>query len=108
MLELKERQVVTFKKGTKPLDTDEIAALKVQLNTKWDVIANKKLEKEFKFENFRRAIAFVQEIAMLAEKENHHPDIFIQYTKVKIGLSTHDIGGLSVNDFILAAKIENL
>jgi len=107
MLELNERQVVALKKGTKPLNTHEIAELKVQLKTKWNVIANEKLEHEFQFENFRRAIAFVQEIALIAEKENHHPDICIQYSKVKIELSTHDIGGLSVNDFIMAAKIEN-
>ena len=53
-------------------------------------------------------MAFVQEIGMLAEKENHHPDICIQYTSVEIILTTHDLGGLTVNDFIIAAKIEDL
>lgn len=108
MLELKERQVVTLSEGAKPLNNEEIAELKVQLKTKWDIIANKKLKKEFGFENFKRAAAFVQEIALIAEKEQHHPDICLRYTQVEIELSTHDIGGLSENDFIIAAKIESL
>ncbi len=53
-------------------------------------------------------MAFVQEAALIAEKENHHPDICIYHTTVEIELTTHDVGGLSINDFIIAAKIEDL
>lgn len=58
--------------------------------------------------DFKEAIDFVVKVAKLAEEEGHHPDIFIFYSRVIIELWTHAIGGLSENDFILAAKIEEL
>jgi 4a-hydroxytetrahydrobiopterin dehydratase len=67
---------------------------------------NKSIFKEFNFKDFVEAINFVKIVAEIAEKENHHPDIHIFYNKVLIELSTHDINGLSENDFILAAKID--
>jgi 4a-hydroxytetrahydrobiopterin dehydratase len=108
MIELKNRNCVRLAKGTPALNSQEIAEYKSLLQLHWNIKENHKLEKEFQFENFKRAIAFVQEIALIAEKENHHPDICIHYTTVIIELSTHDIGGLSENDFIMAAKIESL
>lgn len=65
-----------------------------------------KISKEFKFKDFIGAINFVNSIAELAENEGHHPDIHINYNKVLLELSTHAIGGLSENDFIIAAKID--
>lgn len=63
----------------------------------------------FKFKNFREAIAFVNKVADLAEDEGHHPDIRLySFNKVRLNLKTHAIGGLSENDFILAAKIGQL
>lgn len=108
MIELKNRNCVPIKEGTPPLKNHTIAEFKNMLRSKWEITKDQKLKKEFLFENFKRAIAFVQEIALVAEKENHHPDICINYTTVEIELSTHDIGGLSENDFIMAAKIESL
>ncbi|MBI3305636.1 4a-hydroxytetrahydrobiopterin dehydratase [Candidatus Nomurabacteria bacterium] len=66
----------------------------------------KKISKEFKFRDFIGAINFVERVADIAEMEGHHPDIHIRYNKVLLELSTHAIGGLSENDFILAAKID--
>jgi len=66
----------------------------------------KKISKEYKFQDFIGAINFVNNVAEIAESENHHPDIKINYNKVLLELSTHAIGGLSENDFILAAKID--
>lgn len=66
----------------------------------------KKISKEFKFKDFIGAINFVDRIAEVAEMEGHHPDIHINYNKVLLELSTHAIGGLSENDFIVAAKID--
>ena len=81
----------------------------------WDVIDGNPLtglgasiRKEFNFKNFKEALDFVNKIGELAEQENHHPDIFLAWGKVIAELSTHAIGGLSENDFILAAKIESL
>lgn len=65
----------------------------------------KKISKDFVFKNFVEAIDFVENVADIAEEEGHHPDIAIYYNKVNIELWTHSIDGLSVNDFILAAKI---
>jgi 4a-hydroxytetrahydrobiopterin dehydratase len=65
-----------------------------------------KISKEYKFKDFIGAINFVNNIAEIAEGEGHHPDIKINYNKVMLELSTHAIGGLSENDFILAAKID--
>lgn len=66
------------------------------------------IEREFHFGNFRSAIEFVNKVADLAEEEEHHPDIFIFYNKVRLVLSTHKVGGLSGKDFVLAEKIERL
>jgi len=108
MIELKNRNCVVLSKESRPLNNQEIVEYKNMLRSQWDVTKDQVLKKEFQFESFKRAIAFVQEIALIAEKEKHHPDICIHYTTVEIELSTHDIGGLSENDFIMAAKIESL
>ena len=75
----------------------------------WAVIEDKKIEKDFKFKDFKEAMTFVNKVGAIAEEENHHPDINLHnWNKVKITLSTHAIKGLSDNDFILAAKIDLL
>ncbi|NJM14085.1 MAG: 4a-hydroxytetrahydrobiopterin dehydratase [Bacteroidales bacterium] len=107
-MELKEKQCVPCETGTMPFDSDQIIGFKKRLAPGWRVFEGKKLQKEFPFENFKRGMAFVQDIAAIAERENHHPDICIHYTKVEVELSTHNIGGLSENDFIMAAKIDEL
>jgi 4a-hydroxytetrahydrobiopterin dehydratase len=108
MLELKERNCIPVAEGTNALQNNEIEKFRKQLVTKWLIVENKKIKREFPFENYKRAMAFAQEVALIAEKENHHPVICIHYNKVIIELSTHDISGLSGNDFIMAAKIEYL
>jgi len=74
----------------------------------WQILDGKKLTKEFLFTDFIRAMSFVDMMADVAESEGHHPDIHIHYNKVQIELMTHAIGGLSENDFIVAAKIEQM
>lgn len=71
-------------------------------------IAKKKITRIFLFKDFLDAMKFVNKIAILAETMGHHPNILIVYNKVIITLSTHDIGGLSKKDFILAKKIDKL
>jgi 4a-hydroxytetrahydrobiopterin dehydratase len=66
------------------------------------------IKREFQFKGFREAMAFVNAVADLAEGQGHHPDIFISYKTVRLALTTHKIGGLSRNDFIVAAKIDQL
>jgi 4a-hydroxytetrahydrobiopterin dehydratase len=67
-----------------------------------------KLKKRFSFKNFKEAMQFINKIAYLAEEEGHHPDICIFFNKLDISLFTHAVGGLSENDFIMAAKIDKL
>ena len=64
------------------------------------------LRREYKFDTFMAAIAFVNRVAQVAESLDHHPDITIQYTRVSLRVTTHDAGGLTENDFILAARID--
>ncbi|OGK21677.1 4a-hydroxytetrahydrobiopterin dehydratase [Candidatus Roizmanbacteria bacterium RIFCSPHIGHO2_01_FULL_39_8] len=94
--------------GVPPMTKDEIKHYLPKLKEQWELIEDKKISHTFKLKTFRDAIAFVNKIADLAEKEGHHPNIHLLYNKVKIVLSTHAIDGLSRNDFILAAKIEKL
>jgi 4a-hydroxytetrahydrobiopterin dehydratase len=66
------------------------------------------LVKEFRFPDFKQALAFANKVGEVAEEEQHHPDMTIGWGNVSIELSTHAIGGLSENDFILAAKIDKI
>lgn len=91
-----------------PLTKDEAEALLTQLHG-WELSDGaKKIEKSWKFADFAQALAFVNKVGAVAEEENHHPEIEFTWGKVEIELSTHSIGGLSENDFILAAKIDAL
>ncbi|HEX2952318.1 MAG TPA: 4a-hydroxytetrahydrobiopterin dehydratase [Armatimonadota bacterium] len=92
--------------GTPPLGPDEARDLSAQV-PEW-TLHEKSLERTFTFKDFRGSIAFINRVADIAEAQGHHPDIFISYNTVKLDLSTHKIGGLSRNDFILAAKIDEL
>jgi len=66
------------------------------------------LRKEFRFPDFVRALAFVNALGYIAERENHHPDLELGWGRVLVRFSTHDVGGLSRNDFVCAAKTEML
>lgn len=68
----------------------------------------KKLEREFLFQDFRSALEFANQVGALAEAEGHHPAILVQWGKVRVSWWTHKIGGLHRNDFIMAAKTEEL
>jgi len=71
-------------------------------------LAERSISKVYEFGDFIHAMGFVNMVAMLAERANHHPDVDIRYNKVTIALSTHSAGGLTEKDFALAKQIENL
>ena len=108
MIYLSDKKCVACEGGTPSLGEAEIASYLAQLKGGWQVVENKKIKKEFKFKNFKEALAFVNNIAGIAEAESHHPDIYIFYNRVNIELWTHAVNGLSENDFIVAAKIDKL
>lgn len=87
---------------------EEIEKYLSLLKFKWIVIGSKSISREFKFKDFKESMSFVNKIAEIAEEQGHHPDIEISYNKVVITLTTHAIGGLSTNDFIVASKVETL
>ncbi len=92
--------------GVDPIAADDAKKMLGELPG-WKLMGNK-IEKEYQFKDFVKAIAFVNQLAELAESEGHHPDISVHYNKVLVSLWTHAIGGLSENDFIVAAKTETL
>jgi 4a-hydroxytetrahydrobiopterin dehydratase len=106
-VDLASKKCIPCEAGTPPLTPASVAEL-AKNTPDWKVVGDKKLLREIKFKNFREAMAFVNRIADVAEAEGHHPDIYIFYNLVRLELSTHAIGGLSDNDFILAAKIDVL
>lgn len=73
----------------------------------WE-LAKKSIQKRFAFDNFKQALAFVNQVGDLAEKADHHPDITVNYNKVTLTLSTHSAGGLTDKDFDLAGQIEKI
>jgi len=93
-------------KGTPPLSRKEAEELARQVPS-WSLVDGR-LEEEFQFKDFGETMQFVNRVAQVAQQEDHHPDIEISYNRVHLALSTHSIGGLSRNDFIVAAKIERL
>lgn len=108
MTDLTKKHCVPCEGGDDPFDKEQVDTYKGLLNLDWDIVDNKRIMRRFKFKDFKEAMKFVNNIAVIAEDEGHHPDIYIYYNKVGIELTTHAIDGLSENDFILAAKIEKL
>lgn len=107
--ELQQRKCKPREKGTPPLTEAEARADLANLPA-WELSADGRLiGRTYVMRWFMDAIELIQRIAELAEAEDHHPDIHLTgYRRLRIELSTHAIGGLSENDFILAAKIEGI
>ena len=105
-MELHEKKCISCESGGTPLSDDEIKSNLEQI-PEWK-LNGKKIEREFSFSDFKEAMKFVNNVADLAEGEGHHPDIHIHWNKVLLELWTHSMNGLSENDFIVAAKINNL
>ena len=108
MPELASRQCTPCKSGVPPLDANKIAPLLSQLEDDWEVVNQHHLARTYKFKNFAQALEFVNRIGHMAEEQGHHPDFEIHYRDVDLVLYTHAIGGLHQNDFIMAAKTDQL
>ena len=106
--ELSKKRCVPCSKGAPSLKGEELSVLSNKLGNSWKIVEEHHLEKGYTFPNFVEALAFTNKVGALAEQEGHHPDIHLAYGKVKITLWTHKINGLSENDFILAAKCDEL
>lgn len=101
---LADQTCVPCEGGVEPLTEEQASKLLAQVKG-WK-LEKSTIRKEYTFKDFREAIAFVNTVADIAEREGHHPDIMIWYRVVTLVLTTHAIGGLSINDFVLAAKVD--
>ena len=106
-MDLTGKKCIPCEGGTPPLAAEEIKPYLDEVRG-WSLVGIQKIFKEFKFKDFKEALTFVNKIGELAEKEGHHPDFAILYNRVILNLTTHAAGGLSENDFIMAAKIDKL
>ncbi len=111
MNDLLKKKCVPCEGGVIPFDISEIHKYQKKVDG-WDIKKNEQniflLEKNFKFKNFLESENFVQNVGKIAEAEDHHPDIHFGWGYAIINITTHAIEGLSENDFILAAKIDDI
>lgn len=105
MTDLARRECVPCRGGVPPLTPDEVAPLLGQLDG-WRVERNHHLEKTYLLKNFTEALALVSRFGAIAEREGHHPDLYLAWGKVEVRIWTHKIDGLTESDFILAAKLD--
>ena len=111
MDDLLKKKCAPCEGGVIPFDTSEIHKYQKKVDG-WDIIKSNKniflLEKNFKFKNFKDSQEFVNKVGKISEEEGHHPEIIFGWGYAKINITTHAIEGLSENDFILAAKIDQI
>jgi len=106
---LSQRKCKPCEGGTPPLSNEKIQAYLKELQG-WELSADgKEMVKNLTLKNYKEVLNLVNRIGERAEEEDHHPNLYIHgYKRLRVELSTHAIGGLSENDFILAAKIDAL
>jgi len=108
MSELAQKVCVQCTEGARPLKGEGVTTLLETLGGGWRVVDEHHLEKEYRFRNFRDALAFTNRVGELAESQGHHPDIALSWGRVKLVIWTHKIDGLTESDFILAARADKL
>ena len=106
--ELAARRCVPCRGDTPLLRGEAVSRLLEQLGGGWRAVDEHHLEKEYRFPDFRSALAFTNRLGELAERESHHPDIHLAWGRVRLEIWTHKIRGLSEGDFVLAAKADAL
>ena len=104
---LADKVCVPCRGGVPPLKGTELEKLH-RIVPQWTVANQHHLQREFRFPDFKQALAFVNRVGALAEEQGHHPDILLAWGKAEITLWTHKIDGLTESDFIMAAKINRL
>ncbi len=109
MKNLSDKKCVPCEGGFPPFTPEEADKYKKEVSSDWEILEDgKKIRRKFKFKDFKEAMRFVNKVSVVAEEEQHHPNIEIFYNIVNLTLWTHAIVGLSENDFIMAAKIDQI
>ena len=103
---LAQETCIPCRGGVPPLKGEELDALQEKLGNGWQIINEHHLEKEYIFADFRQALDFTVKVGEVAENQDHHPDIYLVWGKVKLTIWTHKIDGLTKSDFIFAAKAD--
>ena len=103
---LAQETCIPCRGGVPPLKGEELDALQEKLGNGWQIINEHHLEKEYIFADFRQALDFTVKVGEVAENQDHHPDIYLAWGKVKLTIWTHKIDGLTESDFIFAAKAD--
>lgn len=106
--QLAKKSCVPCRGGVPPLEPAERDRLLDELGGGWKVREGHHLEKEFAFDDFRTALEFVNRVGAIAEEEDHHPDVFLSWGRVRLTIWTHAIDGLTESDFVLAAKADTV
>ncbi|GMR07728.1 MAG: 4a-hydroxytetrahydrobiopterin dehydratase [Gammaproteobacteria bacterium] len=107
MRDLVEQRCAPIARDAPPLDESSINELLPQVDG-WEKRDDHTIQRTFKFKDYYQTISFVNAVAWIVLHEDHHPDMLVSYNKCDISFSTHSVGGLSINDFICAAKINAL
>lgn len=105
---LADKQCLPYQNDIMPLNKHEINKLLDQLQNHWKVISSGHVYKRYEFNNFIDAMEFANKVAIIAEREKHHPNLSIEWGACLIEIWTHKVNGLTESDFILAAKIEDI
>lgn len=109
MSDLSKKHCVPCEGGVPPLDLAAASSLKNQLNPRWKLVQDGKMvQAAFKFDNYWQTTAFVNAVAWIAHTQDHHPDVSFGYNAATVQYWTHAVNGLTENDFICAAKIDEL
>lgn len=109
MSKLSEQHCQPCDGGIQPHSQETARVLLKQLHADWTLDADgKNIRRAFKFKNFYRTMSFVNAVAHIANVEGHHPDLEVGYDHCRMKFTTHAIGGLSDNDFICAAKVDDV
>jgi 4a-hydroxytetrahydrobiopterin dehydratase len=103
---LANKRCVPYDRNTPPMSRED--AKKYLKEIPGWALSGDSITKEFKFRSYLRGLKFAYSLGKIAERQNHHPDILIRWRKVRVTLTTHDINGLSENDFIMAARAEKI
>jgi len=107
-MSLAEKKCVPCAKGTPPMEADLILTHMAQV-LGWELSQDaKSISRLYDFPSYAAGVEFVNRVAKMADEEKHHPDIELQYKKVRVRYTTHAAGGLSENDFICAAKADKI
>ncbi|MEM6818477.1 MAG: 4a-hydroxytetrahydrobiopterin dehydratase [Pseudomonadota bacterium] len=106
---LREKRCEPCEGGVDPLDRETVERLRQSLHADWQVLdEGRRIERNIEFVGFNRVMSFANAVAWIANTEGHHPVIELRYGGARISWTTHAIDGLSVNDFICAAKTDQL